>query len=262
MVLSMARNGLLLWIALALPAAARADGFAELKTALLRQQSAASTKGATAPVAGSVRTEVWRRQGEGESLDEDQGQATLGFEDGVLGMRLLYPREVLTRVEQESRARDKDPKARAPTLAAVKALEPRDLHSMLSPAQALLAALDGCKARSEASQEWNGRPSRRLSCELDIAALKGKDRKYVKRFDGLLEVWIDANGMPLATRSHTALSGRAFVVIGFEATSDVEQTFRLVDERLLSVREERRDNGSGAGEKFDSRTVRTLLLPS
>ena len=131
---------------------------------------------------------------------------------------------------------------------------------MLSPASGLLALLDDCTPKGEVAETWNGKPARRLSCEHGLAKLKGKDRKYVKTYEGKVDVWVGAGGMPLATSVDTKLSGRAYVVITFETSSHFEQTFQMVGERLVAVREERRSSGAGAGEKGEGRTVRELVI--
>ena len=235
-----------------LPAVARADGFSELK-AMLARPAAAS------PLKGTLRVESSSRQGDDKEADEDHGQATLDFEDGPAGLRIAYSRELLARVEQETRARDKDPKAKTPAASGLRAADPSALRSMLAPNGGLLALLDECAPKGEIAEPWNGRPARHLSCEYGLAKLKGKDRKYVKTYEGKVEVWVGAGGVPLAASVETRLTGRAFVVISFETASHLEQTFQMVGERLITLREERRSSGSGAGEKGESRTVRELL---
>jgi hypothetical protein len=238
-----------------LPTLACADGFADLRAALARQQAAT-------PVKGSVKAETWGRQGEGKDGDEQRGQASLAFEEGPQGLRLVLARETLLRVDQEQRARDKDPKSTTPTQAGIAALGVSEVRSLLSPAAALLARLDDCTPKGETVEPWNGRPARRLSCEMGTNRIKPADRKYIKKFDGQLDVWIAEDGTPLASRVRVAISGRAFVVVSFDSTSDIDQSFQLIGDRLVAVREERRDSSSGAGERGESRVVRTIQLQS
>ena len=81
----------------------------------------------------------------------------------------------------------------------------------------------------------------------------------MKTYEGKVDVWIGPGGMPLASTVETKLTGRAYVVITFETSSRFEQTFQMVGERLVAVREERRSSGSGAGEKGEGHTVRELV---
>ena len=235
----------------ALPA--RANGFADLQAALARQQT-------SVPVKGSFRLETWTRQGEGKEGDEEQGQATLNFDDGAQGLRLQFSRDTLHRVEQEELASEKNSKAPTPALTGMRALELADLRRMLSPAAALQSALEEATPRGEVAELWNGQPARRLTYEFGLGRVKERDRKYVKKVDGKLELWIAPDGTPLASRSQTAISGRAFVVVSFDSTSHEEQLYQLVQGRLVTVRRENRNQSSGAGEKVESRTVRTIQL--
>ena len=123
----------------------------------------------------------------------------------------------------------------------------------------MLTLLEECTPKGETAEPWNNRPARRLSCEYGIGKLKGKDRKYVKTYEGKVDIWVGAGGLPLASVVETRLTGRAYVVISFDAASRLEQTFQMVGERLVAVREERRSSGSGAGEKGEAHTVRELV---
>lgn len=227
--------------------------FADLQAALARQQ-------APVPVKGSFNVETWSRQGEGKEGREEQGQAVLNFDDGAQGLRLQFSRDTLQRVEREVRASDKDGKPPTPALTGMRALELADLRRMLSPAAALQSALEEATPKTEVAGLWNGQPARRLTYEFGLGRLKERERKYVNKIDGKLELRIAADGTPLASRLQTALSGRTFVVVSFEATSHEEQVFQLVQGRLVTVRRENRNRSSGAGEKSEIRTVRTTQL--
>ena len=232
---------------------AQANGFADLQAALARQQS-------LVPVKGSFRIETWTRQGEGKDGSEEQGQAVLNFEDGNQGLRLQFSRDTLQRVEQEERTSEKDGKAPTPALTGLRALELADLRRMLAPVAALQSALEEATPKTEVAELWNGQPARRLTYEFGLGRLKESDRKYVNKVDGKLELWIAADGTPLASRSQTVISGRAFVVVSFDATSHEEQLFQLVQGRLVTVRRENRHQSAGAGERAENRTVRTIQL--
>lgn len=244
------------WLAL-LPAApwARADGLADLRAALARPQGSVAIR-------GLLKAETASRQGEAADAEEDRGLAQVQFEDGPPGLRLLFSRDTLQRVEQEERSQQRDPKARTPTLTGLKALDVNELRGMLSPTAALLALLDEATLKAEVTEAWNGQPARRLSFELGLGKLRERDRKYIKKYEGTLDIWIGAEGWPLALRQQTQASGRAFLVVSFEMRSREEQVFLVAGERLVVVRRESQGSGAGAGEKGESRVVREVqLLP-
>lgn len=246
------------WLALLLAAPtpwACADGLADLRAALARPQG-------SVVIRGLFKAETTSRQGEAADAEEDRGQAQVQFEDGPPGLRLLFSRDTLQRVEQEERTHQRDPKARTPTLAGLKALEVNELRGMLSPTAALLALLDEATPKGEVPEAWNGQPARRLSFELGLGKLRERDRKYIKKYEGTLDVWIGAEGWPLALRQQTQASGRAFLVVTFEMRMREEQTFLLVGDRLVVARRDSHGSGAGAGEKGESHTLQELqLLP-
>jgi hypothetical protein len=235
--------------------AAHADGLADLKAALARPQTVAS-------LAGNFEVRLWRRQGEGKDAEELSGSAGVAIDDGPQGLRMFFSRDILNRAQDEDRAKEKDAKTKTPTSSSLVKLNSGELRDMTSAAQTLLRALEKAKFQSERADTLNGKPARMLSFELGPDKIAEKDRKYVKNFDGKLEVWIDADGTPLASKTHQHASGRAFLVVSFEVDNDEDYLYAMVGERLVAVRKEVRNKNSGAGDKSEQRTVHTLQLRS
>jgi hypothetical protein len=236
--------------------AAQADGLADLKAALAR------LPGQT-PVKAVVEAKTWSRQGEGKDADEQNGQASINLDDSPRGLQILYSKDLLTRLETEERAREKDSKAKTPTIAAIKEVNSSELRPMVSAVGNLSRALEKAIFKSEkADASYNGKPARLLSFEIPVEKLSEKDRKYVKKFEGSLEVWIGQDGIPLASRMHQAISGRAFVVISFETKNEEELVYGVSGDRLVVTKKESKNSGSGAGEKGEMRVVKTLQVQS
>lgn len=231
-----------------LPPAARADGFTDLRAALAR------------PANGNVKALVSVDLTNNDAGGEERGQAAVALDDGPAGLRVQLARDVLQRADAEDRLREKNPQARTPTLLALNTLDLRELRTLAAPASGLQALLEQATPRAEAAEAWAGQPARRLSYELPLSRLKEKDRKYVKQFDSRLDVWIGADGLPLASRVQTTASGRAFVVIGFETTQFEETHYQRAGDRLVVQRRERRSSGSGGGEKGESRSLHQVQL--
>ncbi|MES2069404.1 MAG: hypothetical protein V4488_03585 [Pseudomonadota bacterium] len=234
---------------------AHADGLADLKAALARQQG-------QTPIKASLEFKTWSRHGEGKELDENNGLGSITVEESARGMQVQYSREVLSRMEAEEQAKEKDAKAKTPTLSALRELNSAELRGMTRAAIALSLVLEKLNFKSERAEAWNGKPARVLSFDASLDKQNEKDKKYVKKFEGSMEIWIAADGTPLASRAHQNISGRALVVISFEAANHEEQVFSLVGERLITVRKETYNSGSGAGEKGESRVIKTLQLQS
>jgi len=233
----------------------RADGLADLNAALARLSGPAE-------INGVIDASTWTLQGEDDEAEETRGQASVAIEDNEHGMQVLYSKELLARLETEERAKEADANSKTPTLSALNDLDTSDLRPMLYAAGSLQRRLEKAVYKSEKMDSHNGNPARLLSFELPIDKLSEKDRKYVKKFEGSLNVWIAADGTPLASRMHWAMQGRAFVFISFESSGDEDSLYSLVGERLVATRNESKSSSSGAGEKQQRKVTKNLQLQS
>jgi hypothetical protein len=232
---------------------AHADGPADLKAALARLQGSAAVK-------GQLDLSISRRQGEGAEAEESQAQLSVTLEDGARGLQVLYGRDLLARIDAEQRAVAADPKAKTPTLNAVNELQMPELKRAIAPAPALLRAIDGARFKAEKPEAWNGKPARLLSFELAVDKLPERQRKYVKQFEGGLDIWIAADGTPLASRLRQRVSGRAFVVVSFDSSNDENRSYGVVGDRLVTLRHDTQTSASGAGEK-EERKLSSVFQP-
>ena len=131
---------------------------------------------------------------------------------------------------------------------------------MTAAAQTLLRALEKAQFKEERADSLNGKPARLLSFELGQDKIAEKDRKYVKSFEGQMDVWIDTDGTPLASKTHMHASGRAFLVVSFDVDNGEDYVYAMAGERLVAVRKEVRRKNAGGGDKSEERTVHTLQL--
>jgi hypothetical protein len=232
---------------------ARADGLADLKAALVRLQG-------SSPVKGQFELSLQRRQGEGADAEESQAQLSVTLEDGPQGLQVLFGRELLARIEAEQRAVADNPKAKTFTLNALNELQVSDLKRVIAAASTLARTLQAAHFKEEKPEAWNGKPARLLSFEMPLDKLPERQRKYVKQFDASFEVWIAADGTPLASRVRQRVSGRAFVVVSFQSNNDEDRVYGVVGDRLVMLQQETRTTASGAGEK-DDRKLTTRFQP-
>jgi hypothetical protein len=230
-----------------------ADGLADLKAALARLQG-------SSPVKGQFELNLQRRQGDGADAEESQAQLNITLEDGPQGLQVLFGRELLARIEAEQRAVADNPKAKTYTLNALNELQVSDLKRVIAAAPAIARTLQAARFKEEKPEAWNGKPARLLSFEMPLDKLPERQRKYVKQFDGSFEIWIAADGTPLASRVRQRVSGRAFVVVSFQSANDEERSYGVVGDRLVMLQHETRSTASGAGEK-DDRKQTTRFQP-
>lgn len=235
--------------------AAQADGLSDLKGALARLQGQTSLKAV-------VDAKTWNRQGEGKDLEETQGSASVLVEESARGLQVLYSKEMLSKLEAEERSKEKDQKAKTPTLAALGEVNSSALRPMISAAGHLSRNLEKAMFKGEKVDSFNGKPARVLNFEVSMDKLTEKERKYMKKFESNFDVWIAADGTPLASRAAQKVEGRAFVVISFEAKNEEEWVYGTVGDRLIALRRESKNVGSGMGERGETKTIKTLQVQS
>lgn len=233
---------------LALATPARADGLADLKAALATLQG-------TAPLRVTVVAQVTSTTRD----DDDKpvttsGAATITAEDGPQGLRIAYPRDVMVKAMAEPSGRPGEGTARTATRNALNELDYSDVHSMVHAAEILLARLEKAKLKGEKADAWNGVPARLVSLDLETPA----NQRFVDKQTATLDVWIDAAGRPLASRSQTTTKGSAFIVVSFETKSREDRVYAVVGDRLLVTRRDVSSSGSGAGQRGDSKATVTL----
>jgi hypothetical protein len=232
---------------------AHADGLSDLKTALLRLQG-------QTPLKAVVEAKTWNRQGEGKDQEETHGLASVSVEESSRGLQVLYSKDMLAKLETEERQREKDKKAKTPTLSALNEVNSSALRPMISAAGSLSRSLEKANFKGEKADVFNGKPARLLNFEMSIDKLNERERKYMKKFDGQLDVWIAADGTPLASRSIQAVSGRAYVVISFEMKNEEEWIYGTVGDRLIALKKESKNSGAGMGEKGEGKVTKTLQV--
>ncbi len=243
------------WSLVGFAGLAQADGLGDLKSALGRLQG-------QGPLKAVVDAKTWSRQGEGKDVEESQGHVSVVVEEGARGLQVLYSKDMLSRLENEERSKERDAKAKTPTLSAMNEVNSSALRPMISAAGSLSRSLEKAIFKSEKADTYNGKPARLLNFALSIDKLSEKDRKYLKSFEGSLDVWIAEDGTPYASRISQVLSGRAFVVVTFDAKNDEEMVYGLVGDRLVTLKRESRNTSSGMGEKGENRVTRTLQVQS
>ena len=231
--------------------AARADGLSDLKAALARLQ-------AQTPLKATLDVKTTEKHGDGADAVEKQGQASIGLEDSARGLQVLYAKDTLARMDAESRALVRDPKAKTPTVWAIGKLDSGEVLPMASAAPGLSRSLDEAVFKAEKADSWSGRPARLLTFTVPVSKVPEQQRKYIKEFDSTLSIWIGADGTPLASATVTNVKGRAFVVVSFEALDENNSTYGVVGDRLMTLRSENHSSSSGAGERGEQRLVKTL----
>ena len=246
-------RSLLLAITLLAPALSHADGLADLKAALAKPTG-------PQPLKAQLSVKTQQRHGEGSDATVEQGAVSIGVEDDAQGLRTQLSADLLAKLRAEGVAGEQDANAPAPAGLALQQLGVRDVRALTAGADTLARLLARATFKQESATTLNGQPARLLAFDLGAGPLRERDKKYVKKIEGSLQVWTAADGTPLEARSQLKISGRAMVVISFETTQSDRLVFARAAERLIVVTREQVQSSSGGGEKGETTTSYALQV--
>lgn len=233
----------------------QASSLQDLKSALSRQSGQTVLKAV-------LEAKTWRRLGDGQEAEDINGFAEALLEDRGQGLQINFAKDLLNKIDQEEKLRAKAPNSKTPTLAALRQFEASEMRSMTAAAPTLARMLERASFRQERRENYQGKPTRVLSFDIPLETLSERERKYVKKFEGNLDIWIAADGTPLASRLNYAARGRVFLVIGFELKFDEHSVYALLGERLVVKHKESSSSASGAGERSEEKVTKIMQLQS
>jgi hypothetical protein len=134
------------------------------------------------------------------------------------------------------------------------------VDQLLDAAAGLRQALEHAAFERQRPVQGKGPGARELTFRLN-PPMSEKERKRFREFDLTLAVTVNGDGIPVSARQQTRLRGRVLLV-SFEFNSSEQTRFSLVGDRLVVVRQEKEERGSGMGQRNESRKVFTLALES
>lgn len=154
--------------------------------------------------------------------------------------------------EAEVNARNKD--APTPLKDLLAQLTPVNVQPMVDFAPTLQHLLDGATLASQRDETHDGKPSHRLVFDVPMPPSASK-QMTIKHYTGELDVWLGANGMPMAVKSVTDVQGRKFLIsIDFSTTTTY--TLRVIGTRLVVLTRHTEEShsvfGHGGGSVIDA----------
>jgi len=218
-----------------LPLPLRADALADVRVALDRLSPSETVR---ARVAVS-KSETEKEKPKGPAR---KGEATV--EHGPSGLSLHLDPAVLPKpgTKAERKRREET------TLR----LDPGDALKLLDPAAELRQMLDGATLVSERNEAFEGKPHRtvvfRVAPDVDE-----EDRKALKRYDDVVTLRLDADGLPVALERSLDLKFSK-LLISFTVSARESRRFARVDGRLLTTTATEESQGSGLGQSGGSKT--------
>lgn len=236
-----------------------ADGQADLRNALKQLQS-------TKPVAVNAQFKLVGSSGDHDDLIEHEGVINLRLEDGVAGLRAIYSPELVAQLQAEELAKVEDENVKNSALNAVGQFEYWEWRELLYPAAQLELALARSRFVDEKVDERNGKQVRRLKFSMPHDKIDKKYRKYIKKYKNHLLVWIDENGVPLASQMIEKGSGRVFIVVSFQFENESYTEYQQQVGRLLVAKRDVKEATSGttmqSRRHFTSTVTPAAILPA
>lgn len=230
----------------------RADALTALKDAL-RQLPA------NAPVAATVDSTFADSGGDEKKPVTTDGHAVAAVAIGADGLRIVWSPEQLAAAASELAAGAGKADHPAPTRQAMARLNATALHDYLNAGNELLRRLETAKLVSEKDGRWQDRPAHVLTLKIE-PELSAEDRKVIKEITATANVWVDADGLPLAVENTLQLKGRVMVVVSFDHSEKEQFTFARAADRLVVTSHHRETADNGGGQHAKSKTTCTLRL--
>lgn len=233
------------------PASAMADGLADFRNALTHLQP-------DAPIAVNAQFKLFGRSGEHDELIEREGLISLRLEDGADGLHAVYSPELIALLHAEELAKIDDENVKNSALNAVGQFEYWEWRELLYPAEQMELVLGRYNFVSETMDTYDGRPARLLTFSMPKEKIDKGFRKYVKKYENRLQVWIDEDGVPRASQLTEKGSGRIFIVIGFTFKNEIHTEYRQLNGRLIAIKREVKDESSGATMQSQRHFIATV----
>ncbi|MDR2561330.1 MAG: hypothetical protein LBC63_06145 [Holophagales bacterium] len=230
-----------------------ADGLSDLKAALKRYE-------AKTTIRGTIEAQTWNTQGKDKDASETKGRASAQIEYGPSGLKMLWDRQFMQQLDMEAReratAKDNPPQNQA--LNAVWAIDMRSVSNLLNPVESLSRFLETATLLGESRETRNGAKVRTLSFSTPAPSGANRFRRWLKDFSATIKIWIADDGSPLGYWQKVQLKGRAFLVISLEQNTEETIAYSNVAGHLVCTRQEEKQEFSGGGEYFSSRTIKVF----
>lgn len=241
----------LLLTLLALPA--RPDTLSDLKLQLGRLQGGE-------PVKASVDYSFWRQVIEDKKPIVTQGKASAQVDDGPNGVRIAWPRPLLSQAQSESKAQAQNPEKTAPTRDALGGFGPLGMSEYLNYAEALLREFERSQIQvlQQRAEPWNGQPATLLVLKA-TPRMAESQRKAIKEMAVDAKLWVGQDGLPLAYSTAVKFKGSRFF-ISFEGSSSDEWHFGRVGNRLVVKRLQSENAQSGFGQQSQRKSTTVVTV--
>lgn len=190
--------------------------------------------------------------------DKFTGKVAVDLEAGPDGFHIIFPQSLLEQVQREQQAGLRNRKMTTQTARALDSINPVETSEAIDFAPVLLRLLDSAKVLSDAAGTWQGKPARAVVVRV-VDRLDEDDAGRMKITENRLTLWLGADHVPLAAE-HIITAKFSFLIFRWEQKVKKSWHLARVADRLVRLRYEDHQSGSGMGQKTSETTVATLRV--
>ncbi len=168
-------------------------------------------------------------------------------------LKLIWDANDARRVNEEARVHDHDSRSATPLREAMKDLDPGRLNHLVNQAEILAGLLEDSRFISESAQAFEGKPARLLTFSF-TQRLPAALRSRLIHSDAGLKVWVDGQGLPIASESITHYAGRHGRIFGsYSGASQMLTHYAVFKDRLIVAARSTEETQTEDGESVVSR---------
>lgn len=186
------------------------------------------------------------------------GKAVVELEGEGGDFRMVFPRPLLDQVTREQEARTQDVNRQTPTVGALSQVDPVETSNAIDFAPTLLRMLHGAKLVSDAPATFQGKPARAMVLRL-ADRIEKEDAGRVKISENRLTLWLGPDLVPVGAE-HLLNAKFSFLIFKGESKRKKSWYFTQVADRLVRVRHESTESGSGMGQKSHETMVAVVRV--
>jgi hypothetical protein len=244
-------NLLRLALVLAVAAPLSADPLGDVRAALGKLT-------ATQPIRATY--ELQRSVANEGKFDNDSfsGKAVVELEGEGGDFRVVIPRPLFDQIEREQDASTQDVNRSAPTVSAISQINPVETANAIDFAPTLLRMMHGAKLISDTPSTFQGKPARAMVLRL-ADRIRKEDSGRVKISENRLTLWLGPDLVPVGAE-HLLNSKFSFLIFKGEGKRKNSWYFTQIADRLVRVRHESTESGSGMGQKSNESVVATVKV--
>ena len=190
--------------------------------------------------------------------DTFTGKAVVELEGEGGDFRVVLPRPLLDQVSREQEAWTQDVNRSTPTVSALSEISPVAAADAIDFAPTLLRMMHGAKLVSDTASTFQGKPARALVLRL-ADRLDKENAGRVKISENRLTLWLGADLIPVGAE-HLLNSKFSFLIFKGEGKRKNSWYFTQIADRLVRVRHESTESGSGMGQKSNESVVATVKV--